>query len=143
MTGLMELYRTAEEQNISVDCFALEGREALSLTDEEGRCHIAINPLQLEDSLDEKMKLAHELGHCCTGSFYNRYAARDVRTRHENRADKWAILTLIPEGELREALDAGITEPWELAEHFEVSEEFLRKAVCWYNNGTLAIEYYY
>ena len=143
MTGLTELYRTAEKQNISVDCFALEAREALSVADGEGGFYIAIDPLKLESSLDEKMKLAHELGHCCTGSFYNRYAARDLRARHENRADKWAILTLIPEGELREALDSGLTEPWELAEHFEVSEELLRKAVCWYTNGSLAVEQYY
>ena len=143
MTGLLELYRTAEEQNISVDCFALEKREALSLRDEEGEMHIAIDPLRLESALDEKMKLAHELGHCCTGSFYNRYAARDLRTRHENRADKWAILTLIPEEELRAAVAAGLTQPWELAEHFEVSEELLRKAVCWYTNGSLAVEQYY
>jgi len=143
MTGLTELYRTAEKQNISVDCFALEKREALSLTDEAGGRYIAIDPLRLESSLDEKMKLAHELGHCCTGSFYNRYAARDVRARHENRADKWAILALIPEEELRAAAAAGLTEVWELADYFEVSEELLRKAVCWYTNGSLAVEQYY
>ena len=37
------------------------------------------------------MKLAHELGHCCTGSFYNQWATADCRRRHENVADKWAI----------------------------------------------------
>ena len=42
---------------------------------------------------------AHELGHCETGSFYNRYAKLDVRQQHENRADKWAIRRLVPMAE--------------------------------------------
>ena len=31
----------------------------------------------------------------------------------------------------------------ELAEHFQVSEEFIRKAVCLYTHGNLAAELYF
>ena len=81
---------------------------------------------------DEKVKLAHELGHCETGSFYNRYAARDIRQKYENRANKWAYKKLVPQDELAEACLQGYREPWELAEYFGVTEDFLRGALKYY-----------
>lgn len=44
MNRLLSLYQMAESDNIVVDCFALEKREAMSLTDDEGDCCIAIDP---------------------------------------------------------------------------------------------------
>lgn len=87
--------------------------------------------------------LAHELGHCETGSFYNQYAALDVRQRHENRADKWAIWHLVPEDALDQAVADGYTDLPSLAEHFCVTVPFMRKAVCWYTHGNLAAELYF
>ena len=78
------------------------------------------------------MLLAHELGHCVTGSFYNRYSEFDVIAKHERRADKWAIKKLIPEDELNDAFEHGIVEPWDLAEYFNVTEDFIIKAVEFY-----------
>ena len=88
----------------------------------------------------ERTQLAHEIGHCETGSFYSRYVKVDSRQRHENRADKWAIHKLIPSDRLNEAVSQGHTEIWELAEYFEVTEDFMRKAVCYYTHGNLATE---
>lgn len=138
MITLAKLYQIADEQDIEVDCFELRKREALSVMDDNGACFIAIDPYKLSSQQDERMKLAHELGHCMTGSFYNQYAAVDCRQRHENRADKWAIQRMITEYDLQSAVDLGITEPWELAEHFDVPEDFIRKAICYYTYGNLA-----
>ncbi len=140
---LMALYRLAEQEDIPVDCFELKKRESLSLMDTDGSCYIAINPLFLTDSVDEKMKLAHELGHCETGSFYNQYATENVRRKHENRADKWAIQKLVPKEELDAAVEAGYTDVWTLADYFDVSVEFMRKAICWHMHGNLATEQYF
>lgn len=68
------------------------------------------------------------------GHFYNRYAARDVRQKYENRANKWAIKKLIPEDELKQAILQGCREPWELAEYFGVTEAFYAK-LFWYKHG--------
>lgn len=140
MTDLLYLYRLAEQDRIRVDCFDLRSREALSIMDPDGCCYIAIDPFQLRRESDERQKLAHELGHCETGSFYNRYAACDVRQKHENRADKWAIKKLVPKDELEAAVNAGHTEFWDLAELFSVTEDFMKKAVCWYRHGNLNVE---
>lgn len=143
MMELSELYLIADQQNIEVDCFDLNKREALSIMDEEGNCYIAIDPYKLRSINDERLKLSHELGHCLTGSFYNIYAAVDHRRRHENRADKWAIQALIPVEALDEAVAAGYTGLWDLADYFGVTEEFIKKAVCYYVHGNMATELYF
>ncbi|MCI7650223.1 MAG: hypothetical protein SO436_09695 [Oscillospiraceae bacterium] len=54
--------------------------------------------------------MAHELGHCITGSFYNVYAVCDLRAKHERRADKWAIKKLVPRDKLKNAINSGFSE---------------------------------
>ena len=132
MADLLDLYDLAEIHNIGVYWFDLGAAESLSLQMEDGSCAIAMDPWRLPTVADETVKLAHELGHCETGSFYNRYAARDVRQKHENRANKWAYKKLIPEDELKNAVRQGYHEPWELAEYFGVTEAFLRGALEFY-----------
>lgn len=143
MTDLLELYRMASEYGVTVDCFELGKREALSFMDTDGECYIAIDPFRLQSPQDERMKLAHEMGHCCTGSFYNQYATCDVRQKHENCANKWAIKKLIPAEDLDDAVANGYTDISSLAEYFEVTEDFMRMAVCWYTHGNLAVDLYF
>ena len=95
-----------------------------------------MDPWRIPTLAEEKVKLAHELGHCETGAFYNRYAARDVRQKHENRANKWAYKKLVPEDELKQAILQGYREPWELAEYFDLPEAFLRGALKYYQETT-------
>lgn len=140
MIDLISLYDYAEEEGIEVYWFSLACAESLSYCDSEGTCFIAMDPWRLPTISDETSKLAHELGHCYTGSFYNRYATCDVRQKHENRADKWAVTHLISKDELDKALSEGHTEIWDLAERFNVTEDFMRKAVCWYEHGNLAVD---
>lgn len=143
MMPLGELYRLADKEHISVVPFPMESREALSLMDDSGECHIALDPGKLKGPEDHRAKLAHELGHCMTGAFYNRYATCDLRQRHENRADKWAVRTLVPVEQLDEAVAAGCTELWQLAEHFGLPEPMMKKAVCLHVHGNLAAELYF
>lgn len=127
----LSLYRLAEENQIDVDFLPLRRAHSLSLP--LGRRYgIAMDPAKFASSADEKVKLCHELGHCVTGSFYNRYAPLDVRQRYELHADRWAIAQLIPKQELEDALADGITEIWDLAEHFGVTEPFIKKALRHY-----------
>lgn len=143
MKTLKQIYRTAEQENIVIDRFALSSREALSLMDEDGACFIAIDPGKILSEADERTKLSHELGHCITGAFYNEHSNFDCRQKHENRADKWAVLHLISADALDDAVAAGHTEIWDLAEFFGVTEPFMRKALCYHVHGNLATELYF
>ena len=137
------LYDLARQQNIDVLTHPLPQTGSLSVMLEGGRCFVGLDRSVCDGATQERVHLSHELGHCVTGSFYNIYAAVECRQRHENRADKWAISTLIPVEDLDEAVAQGCTEIWELAERFQVTEEFMRKTVCYYVHGYLAAELYF
>ena len=137
----LDLYAYAERRNIDVDWIPMRRATSLSVPLGE-RYAIALDPWKLGSLAQETVCLAHELGHCETGSFYNQYAALDVRQRHENRADKWAIQHLIPVEDLDEAVVEGCEDIPALSEHFCVTEDLMRKAVCWYTHGNLAAEMY-
>ena len=137
------LYDLARQQNIEVLTHPLPQTGSLSVMLEGGRCFVGLDRSVCDGATQERVHLSHELGHCVTGSFYNIYAAVECRQRHENRADKWAISTLIPVEDLDEAVAQGCTEIWELAERFQVTEEFMRKTVCYYVHGNLAADLYF
>ncbi len=137
------LYDLAKQQNIEVLPFPMPDNGSMSVMLEDGACYIGMDDGVRDSGVQERVHLGHELGHCITGSFYNIYAAIDCRQRHENRADKWAITQLIPVDDLDEAVAEGYTELWELADRFGVTEEFVKKAVCYYVHGNLATELYF
>ena len=128
--NLTTLYDIASQDNIPVFSLDMNACESISLL-ESGNCYIAIDPFKIKSVSDEKVKLAHELGHCETGAFYNKYAVCDIRAKHENRADKWAIKKLIPKDELKKACSF-CNNRWELSEHFGVTEDFMQKALDFY-----------
>ena len=140
---LRHLYDFAKQQNIGVFAYPLPETGSLSYMAEDGTCFIGMDDSVRDGDVQERVHLGHELGHCVTGSFYNIHAAVDCRRRHENKADKWAVQTLIPVEELDNAIAEGCTEVWELAERFGVTEEFIRKTVCYYVHGNMAAELYF
>lgn len=140
---IQSLYNLAKQQNIEVMSWNMPQTESMSVMLEDGRCFVGMDESVRDGGVQERVHLSHELGHCVTGSFYNIYAAIDYRQRHENRANKWAIQALIPVEELDEAIAEGCTEIWELAERFQVTEEFIRKTVCFYVHGNVAEELYF
>ena len=137
----LDLYAYAERRNIDVDWVPMRRATSLSVPLGDGYA-IALDPWKLGTLAQETVCLAHELGHCETGSFYNRFAKLDVRQRHENRADKWAIRRLVPEDDLDAAMADGCNTIPALADRFGVTEPFMAKAVCWYAHGNLAVEMY-
>ena len=130
MTRLTELYRKAEELDIRVIQFPMVSLRAVSTPD---NC-IGLDPDKLEDC-EELVCLAHEMGPCATGSFYTGDATVLERIRQEQRADRWAIRQLVPLEELKSLLRSGVDRWDEAAEHFQVTEEFLRKAVAFYREA--------
>lgn len=141
--NVLDLYTLAEQQNIEVIETSLPENGSLSLMDDQGNCYIGIDQSVMDGDALERVHMGHELGHCLTGSFYNIYTPYDLRQRHENRADKWAISRLVTEDALDEAVAVGCCELWNLAERFGVTEQFMKKAVCYYVHGNVAAELYF
>ena len=104
----------------------------------DGTYGLFVDTEKLGTLAEENVAVAHEAGHILTRSTHKLSSPYEVIGQHEARADKWAIKRLIPKDELDEAVKDGCTEAWELAERFDVTEPFMRKAVRWYTCGSLA-----
>lgn len=83
-----DLYGIAERRGHVVVCESLTETPSFSLQTNK-RCYIAID--QRLNVQQEREALAHELGHCEYGGFYNRYSKYDIRAKAERRADKWLL----------------------------------------------------
>ena len=130
---LAEVYRYAEDHDISIHDFRFKKILAMSVPD-----HIAIDYTKISDERQEKNVLMHEISHNETGTFYGLQLPLESKERLEYRARKWAWLRLIPAEELKQAIAAGCTEVWDLAEYFDLPEEQVAEAVAYYQeNGTI------
>ena len=131
MTHLQRLYETADGLGLQICYFPMEGNHpAISTPDG----FIGMDVDRLENSAGELVCLAHEMGHCLTGSFYTTGSDLCQRQRCEERADRWAVARLVPLHDLKRALAMGL-RPFELAELFGVTEEFLEKCLRYYHEA--------
>lgn len=129
------IYQEAEEDGIQVHFIQFEGVAAISVPG-----HIGIDTSKFPTTAEETTAAAHELGHDCTGTYYNISSTAEERQKNENLAERYAIQRYIPREALVAAVKSGLTEYWQLAEHFGFTESFIRKAVCLYFCGNLADE---
>lgn len=124
-----ELYRIAERDGVTVERFLLDSNKSVSVFTDAG---LFVGLDGKLSGADEKVCLAHELGHCETMSFYNMYSPCDIRGKHERRANVWAIKKLIPRAKYFWALRHGYEDIYSLAEYFGVTPEFVRKTAEYY-----------
>ncbi len=124
-----ELYSIADKSGIKIDRFNLPDNRSLSVSYMD-KLFIGLD--NNVNGAEERVCLAHELGHCETMSFYNIYSPLDIRGKHERRANIWAIKAMVPYTSYMHALQRGIREIYSLAEYFNVTEDFMKKAVEYY-----------
>lgn len=130
-----KLYLEAEQSGITVLCGAeLPLTKSVSLALPDGAMFIGIDDSVMQSRAEERVHLAHELGHCVTGAMYNIRCPIMPRQRYERIADAYAIKKLVDEDELRRVIDEreGDISVWELSEWFDVTEDFMRKALAFY-----------
>ena len=125
---LDQLYAVAEQDGIEIDDVHMRELKAVSFP--EG--WIAIDSRKYDTLTEFKCDLAHEIGHCETGSFYNIYSPYDLKEKCERKANRRAAEILMPVNDVRRALRRGITQVWALAEYFDVTQDFAAMALDMY-----------
>lgn len=75
---------------------------------------------------------AHELGHAATGALHKVSSPYDLVERSEYRANRWAAEQFLNESDFRAAFAEGYTEPWELAEYFDLPEDDIKNALTYW-----------
>lgn len=126
-----KLYEIADKNGIKLEVFPLRANKAVSLLIGNNR-YIALAPDVAVRSSEERVCLAHELGHCQTNGFYEIDAPVLTRKKCEARAEKWAVQNLIPKPELVRAVKYGCSDIQSLADYFSVTEDFIKKAIKLY-----------
>lgn len=126
MTTYKELCDIAENDNILMLSGKLHNTPSMAICD-DGDCAIIFDYSKIDSNAKLLVCTAHEVGHCETGSFYTPKSL-ELRSRMENRADKWAIKKLIPKNEMEQAIIDGNEEVWQLAEYFGITEDMVKFA---------------
>ena len=123
--------------------FSNEDTKALTIKlKETGACGVFLDKGRMQSRAEETSTVAHEAGHYATGTTHSLCSPFDLIEKHEYKADKWAVTRLVTHAALDKAVKSGIKEAWSLAEYFGVTEDFMKKAICFYKYGNLNPELY-
>ena len=134
MTTLETLYEHADKNDITVDEYNFSDTKKAACMSFYGD-RIILNRDGIETPDEETVLLAEEIGHFATGGFHHAEATMNAptaklnRRRAETQARKWAVMKLLPFKKLQAAVDEGITCIRELAEHFDVTVDFIKQAI--------------
>lgn len=71
----------------------------------------------------------HEMGHAATGALHKVDSPYELVERNEYRANRWATQHFLTAAEFREAFSYGYTEPWQLAEYFDLPQREIENAL--------------
>ena len=71
----------------------------------------------------------HEMGHVATGALHKVSSPYELAERSERRACRWTAEHYLTEEAFREAFESGYTEPWQLAEYFDLPESDIQSAL--------------
>ena len=75
----------------------------------------------------------HELGHASTGALHKVSSPFELVERSEYRANRWVAQHHLTVQDFREAFAAGYTEPWQLAEYFDLPEKDVKNALTYWS----------
>lgn len=127
------MLQLAEDEGIEVELFDFAPPvRGIYYVGEGAPPIIGLDNSLMDDSSLLRCVLAEELGHHFTtcGCFMPRqffnHSDRLHISKIEFKAMKWAVNYLMPDDELIDVISSGLYEPWELAEHFNVTEEFAK-----------------
>ncbi len=129
---LSDLYKLAEEDGIKVMSFNLPKNKAVTVNIGDD-CYIGVDPAVFGRECEERVVLAHEMGHIATGGFYDTDCSDLQRKKIEQKAEKWAIQFLVPIKLLKEAIKNGVYTTNDLAEHFSVPVSYMEKVLKYYS----------
>ncbi len=131
MTDLSTIYRDADRLGVPIYPYDIGFADAATL-EMGGRYAVMIDPARIRSISRIKGVLAHELGHCATGCTHRVSSPYDLVARHEFKANRWAVEQYLPFSQLNAAISGGLTEPWQLADYFDLPEEQIRWALEYY-----------
>ena len=142
MDKTLALYEELNERGVRFYHWPLGDDQAATI-EVDGQYGVFMDFGNIHTGAEELVAVAHEGGHVATGATHKVSSPYDLVAKHEYKADKWAVRRLISADALDAAVADGYTDLYSLAEHFNVTEPFMKKAVCLHTHGNLAADLYF
>lgn len=141
MDKLTEVYNDLTEMGVLIfeGDYHLKGK-CDSVCVSNGKKHgVFFDTNKIKTYAQELEAASHEWAHLDGGYLYALDASSWTKRKAEVKADRAQIRRVIPFDELAPLIRAGL-QPWELAEHFHVSEKMIQKAIKYYT-GPCGLEF--
>ncbi len=139
VTELSEIYEEIDKRNIDLVGRPIEfvntDADAVTFKFYNEKYSIVLDTSKVKTIAQIKTTFIHEIGHCATGCTHHLDSSLDLIGQHEDRANRWAVERFLPFKEMQHAMQAGLTESWQLAEYFDVSEKAIRWALSYYTEN--------
>ena len=129
--NLQDVYNKIEDNGIKVFPFGVDGLKAVTI-ETDNKYGIFLNQQEIDDTDEEFCILAHEYGHCKSGSTHKLYSPFDLVCKHEYKADRRAIIDFLPVDKIKTAFKNGCQTVYEVSEFLDMPEEFVSKAIKHY-----------
>ena len=100
------MYNDLQGLGVDVAELKLKANTAIAFMDN----FLVIDRSHCKTAAKERTVLAHEAGHYLSGAFYLAYSPYEIK-------------------EQRHAMACGFTEPWQLAEYFNLDEDYIKEAL--------------
>ncbi len=130
------LYKIAEENNYTITYHKTHCTKSF-VVEFANEFFINLDEKSIGSSEEMNVCLAHELGHCLSGTVYTINHTKLYRGSAEYRADYRAALLLIPVDKLVDCIKKGNYELYAIAEYFNTTEEFVARTITIYKNKGL------
>lgn len=127
MFELADFYNACRDNKVDVIPFMGMPAPGATLRD-GGKYAIFLDFSKIKSTRLLRGVCCHELGHAATGAVHKIDSPFETVGRSEYRANRYVAQRFLTPEDFREAFDAGYTEPWLLAEYFELPEEDVRRA---------------
>lgn len=115
----------------------MPGSKSCSMKSQNGNYYIALDLSRIDSSEELKTVVLHELGHCCTDSFYDADANLYERISCEYQAVRWAVLHCVPFDKYIDAIRDGVRDIYDLSEYFGITLSSARKVIDFYESRML------
>lgn len=124
-TAVCCIYDDLKTLNVDVADVKLKNNFAIAFLDN----FLVIDRSKCKTAAQERTVLAHEAGHYLSGAFYRAYSPYEVKEQAEHRAFAASVEKYLPVCEILHCFRLGLTEPWQMAEYFNLDEDFVEKAL--------------
>lgn len=132
MFELSDFYDYCKQNN--VDVIPYQGCPKPGATIRDGAFYaVFLDFSQISSTRTLRGVCYHELGHLGSGALHKIDSPFELAERSEHRAKRWSAEHLLPKEELLEAMRSGYTEPWQLAEYFDLPEEDILNACSYWS----------